>query len=380
MPQDPSPEDTRAAGLEGIVVADSSICFIDGRKGQLVYRGYDIDDLADSASYEETAYLLWHGELPGSSQVDELRSSLASSRVLPDAIEQMLRTVRGAGAMATLRTATSLLSTFDPDTNDPSPAANRRKASRLTSAMATVLAHETRLSHGKEPVAPRPSLGHAANFLYMLNREEPGETAVKSFNTALVLHAEHGFNASTFAARITTATLSDMHSAVVSAIGTLKGPLHGGANRAVMKMLEEIGNVEAVEAAIKDRLARREKIMGFGHRVYKTMDPRARHLKKMAAALAAESGDARWYEMSARMEEVVMNEKGLFPNVDFYSASAYRAMGIPAEIYPAVFACSRIAGWTAHVMEQQADNRLIRPRARYIGPRNRTFRPLAERN
>ena len=376
MSQDPS---TQGAGLAGVVVADSSMCFIDGQKGELVYRGYDINELAWKASYEETTYLLWNAELPTRPQLDELNASLSTSRALPAAVSDVLRTLRDAGSMETMRTAVSLLSPFDPDTGGSSPEANQRKAVRLTATMTTILAHHVRLSEGKDPVAPRTDLGHAANFLYMLSGEEPSETAVRSFDTALVLHAEHGFNASTFAARVTAATLSDLHSAIVSAIGTLKGPLHGGANRAVMKTLEEIGDVAQVEGAIKKRLARKERIMGFGHRVYKTMDPRAIHLKKMAAGLAGDTGERRWYEMSARMEEVMMNEKGLYPNVDFYSAAAYRALGIPARIYPAVFACSRIAGWTGHVMEQLADNRLIRPRSRYIGARGKTFQPLDRR-
>jgi citrate synthase len=281
--------------------------------------------------------------------------------------------------METLRSAVSLLASYDPDADDMTEAANRRKSVRLTAALPTILAASLRLRAGQEPVAPDPGLGHAANFLWMLHGKKPADSAARALDMALVLHAEHGFNASTFSGRVTAATLSDLHSAVVAAIATLKGPLHGGANRAVMETLEAIGSVEAVEPAVKERLARREKIMGFGHRVYKTMDPRAVHLKQMAREQGAEAGDSTWYEMSVRMEEVVRREKGLDPNVDFYSAAAYRSLGIPAEAYPAVFACSRITGWTAHIMEQYANNRLIRPRARYVGPQERVFRPLSSR-
>lgn len=381
MPQNPPAQTSAsAAGLEGIVVADSSICFISGQKGELGYRGYDINQLAWQASYEETAFLLWNGELPTRSQLHELTGALSSSRGLPEAVRKVLQELSGeAGPMETMRTAVSLLSSFDPDSGDSSAEANQRKALRLTAAMTTILAHHARLSEGQEPVAPRADLSHAANFLYMLRDSEPSEPAARSFDTALVLHAEHGFNASTFAARVTAATLSDLHSAVVSAIGTLKGPLHGGANRAVMKMLEEIGEASRVEDHIKERLARKERIMGFGHRVYKTMDPRAVHLKKMARELGQDGGEGRWYEISARIEEVMLAEKGMYPNVDFYSAAAYRSLGIPTRIFPAVFACSRIAGWTGHVMEQFADNRLIRPRSRYVGPKGKVFQSLDER-
>ena len=370
----------RTAGMEGAVVADSTLCFIDGQKGVLAYRGYNIDDLAAGASFEETAWLLWNDDLPGAQQLAGLTGQLRDQRDLPAPVDALLRSLpAGAGSMETLRSAVSLLASYDPDAHDMTEAANRRKAVRLTAALPTILAASLRLRAGQEPVAADPGLGHAANFLWMLHGEKPADSAARALDMALVLHAEHGFNASTFSGRVTAATLSDLHSAVVAAIATLKGPLHGGANRAVMETLEAIGSVDAVEPAVKERLARREKIMGFGHRVYKTMDPRAVHLKQMAREQGVEAGDTTWYEMSVRMEEVVRSEKGLDPNVDFYSAAAYRSLGIPAEAYPAVFACSRITGWTAHIMEQYANNRLIRPRARYVGPKQRTFRPLGSR-
>ena len=375
-----APPAGRTAGMEGAVVADSTVCFIDGQKGVLAYRGYNINDLAAGASFEETAWLLWNDDLPNTAQLEELTTLLRNQRELPAPVDALLRSLPpGAGSMETLRSAVSLLASYDPDANEMTVAANRRKAVRLTAAMATILAASLRLRDGQEPVAPDPGLGHAANFLWMLHGEKPSAAAARALDMALVLHAEHGFNASTFSGRVTAATLSDLHSAVVAAIATLKGPLHGGANRAVMETLESIAGVEAVETAVKERLARREKIMGFGHRVYKTMDPRAVHLKKMAREQGQAAGDSIWYEMSVRMEEVVRQEKGLDPNVDFFSAAAYRSLGIPAEAYPAVFACSRITGWTAHIMEQYANNRLIRPRARYLGPEERVFHPLDSR-
>jgi citrate synthase len=383
MPEQTAPDaklPVAATGMEGAVVADSALCFIEGEKGRLAYRGYDIHDLAAHVSFEETAWLLWNEDLPTRSQLQELQGELSRHRDLPGAVHDLLRTLPArAGSMETLRNAISLLATLDPEAEDMTPAANRQKAARLTAAMTTILAAAVRRRNGDQPVDPDGDLGHAANFLWMLHGRRPGETTTRALDTALVLHAEHGFNASTFAARVTAATLSDLHSAVISAISTLKGPLHGGANRAVMESLEAIGSLDNVEAAVRDKLTRHEKIMGFGHRVYKTMDPRAVHLKKMAQALGQDAGESIWYDMSARMEETVMAAKGLYPNVDFYSAAAYRSLGIPAESYPAVFACSRVSGWTAHIMEQYANNRLIRPRARYTGPVNRTVRPLSER-
>jgi citrate synthase len=371
----------RTAGMEGAQVADSTLCYIDGLAGVLAYRGYDIKDLVSGASFEETAWLLWNDDLPDSAQLKTLNTQLREQRDLPAPVDSLLRTLPAeAGSMETLRTAVSLLASYDVDVNDMSEAANRRKSIRLTAAMTTILAASLRLRQGQEPVAPDPELGHAANFLWMLHAEKPSEASARALDMALVMHAEHGFNASTFSARVTAATLADLHSAVVAAIATLKGPLHGGANRAVMETLESIATVEAVEGAVKDRLARREKIMGFGHRVYKTIDPRAVLLKKMAGELGEAAGETIWFDMSARMEEVVKQEKGLDPNVDFYSAAAYRSLDIPAEAYPAVFACSRVTGWTAHVMEQYANNRLIRPRARYMGHQSRAFQPLGSRS
>ncbi len=371
---------TRSAGLEGVIVASSSICTIDGQQGKLVYRGYDINDLAGRASFEEVAWLLWHDDLPTQAELESLRKDLAGNRGIPGPVWDALRSLpAGASPMESLRTGVSLLASFDDEAESMDPAANRRKAIRLTARMATLLAGVLRLKAGRSLVDPDPSRDHAGNFLWMLRGEAPSPAAEGAMDLALVLHAEHGFNASTFSARVTAATLADLHSAVVAAIATLKGPLHGGANRAVMETLEAIGGVDAVEEAVKKRLARKERIMGFGHRVYKTMDPRAVHLRQMAQDLGRDAGDTRWYDMSVRMQEVMKREKGLDPNVDFYSAAAYRSLGIPKEAYPAIFACSRITGWTAHVMEQYADNRLIRPRSEYVGPRDRAFRPLGER-
>ncbi|MFQ5669587.1 MAG: citrate/2-methylcitrate synthase [Acidobacteriota bacterium] len=379
-PPPPSGPPDTAAGLAGVVITTSSRCFIDGAEGILAYRGYNIHELAGRASFEETAHLLWTGELPNRQELDQLRDALAAGRPLAAPVMAMLRSLpKSAGAMESLRSAVSLASIFDPDTARSSPEANHRKAIRLTAQMGTILAAHTRLSQGLEPVPPDPRHGQAASFLAMLGGEEPSRTAVEALDLALVLHGEHGFNASTFAARVAASTLADMHSATVAAIATLKGPLHGGANRAVMQALEEIGTVERVPAWVKEKLRRKERVMGFGHRVYRTMDPRAVHLKKMAEALGRNAGDSRWFDMSAAMGEVMMQEKGLYPNVDFYSASAYRSLGIPPRIFPAVFACSRIAGWSSHVMEQLADNRLIRPRCEYVGPHDRRFQPLDER-
>jgi citrate synthase len=278
-----------------------------------------------------------------------------------------------------LRTGVSAGSAYDPDGWDNSAEGNERKAIRLMARFPTMIASFHRLRSGQDPIPPNPKLPHAANFLTMLLGEEPEEEVARAFDICLVLHADHTMNASTFAARVVASTLADMHSAVTAAICALKGPLHGGANEAVMKMLEDIGDLDRAEAYIKDALARKEKIMGFGHRVYKTEDPRATHLRRLSRELGERAGDTRWYEISERIEKVVMDEKGLYPNVDFYAASVYRAMGIPTDLFTTVFAASRVSGWTAHVREQLTDNRLIRPESDYIGPRNQSYVPLEER-
>jgi citrate synthase len=369
-----------AEGLEGIVAASSRICFVDGVEGRLIYQGYDIHDLVAHASFEEVAYLLWHGELPTRAQLDALNKDLRAARALPEPVMQILRTVpKQALPMDVLRTAVSALGVYDPDSADDTQPANVRKSVRLTAQIATIVAAIDRLRSGKPAVAPDPALGHAANFLYMLRGERPTDTATKTVDIALILHADHELNASTFSARVTAATLADMHSAITSAIGTLKGPLHGGANEAVMRLLLRIGDISNAVPTVKQMLAEKKKIMGFGHRVYKTEDPRATHLRKMSEELCRQTNQLKWFEMSRAIEQFMLAEKGLHCNVDFYSASCYYALGIPIDLFTPVFAVSRISGWTAHVLEQFADNRLIRPRAEYVGPRNRTYVPIEKR-
>lgn len=359
------------AGLEDVVATTSGICFLDGDRGVLAYRGYDIHDLARAATFEEVCWLLWHGRLPGRAGLGDLQSALAAARTLPEPVIRLMRQMPRVDAMDALRTAVSALAHHDPDAGDGSPQANARKAVRLTAQVASIVATWGRMNAGGGPIAPDPALGHAANFLYMLTGERPGPTAVRAFDVALVLHADHELNASTFAARVVAATLSDLHSAIVAAIGALKGPLHGGANADVMRMLLEIGpeaGPDRAEEVVRAKLARKEKIPGFGHRVYRTEDPRATHLRRMSKELGEQAGQRAWYEMSARIEAVVKAERRLNPNVDFYSASTYYTMGIPVDLFTPIFAVSRIAGWTAHVLEQYANNRLIRPRAEYTGP------------
>ncbi|MEO8431374.1 MAG: citrate synthase [Acidobacteriota bacterium] len=356
-------------GLQDVVAADSSICFIDGDRGILSYRGIDIHELAEKSSFEEVCHLLWEGRLPRRDELARVRAEIGRERPVPAEILDLLKHWgTRATPMDALRTAVSALSATDPDSNATSPEANRRKAVRLTGQIATVVAAYHRLREGKEPVAPDPGRGHAEDFLRMVNGETARSAAVRALDVALVLHADHELNASTFAARVTAATLSDMHSAIVSAIGTLKGPLHGGANEAVLKMLREIGSLDRVDDEIRGRLARKEKIMGFGHRVYTTEDPRATHLRSMSEEVARAAGDTSLYDMSSRIEGLMRTEKKLNANVDFYSASVYAMLGIPTDLFTPIFAVSRISGWTAHVLEQYAHNRLIRPRADYTGP------------
>lgn len=368
------------AGLEGVVASASAICFVDGSEGRLLYQGYDIHDLAAHCTFEEVVYLLWHGELPARPQLEALRRELGAARALPAGVLGLLGGLpRTADPMDVLRTAVSALALYDPDLEDRSRAGNLRKAARLVAQFPTIVAAYHRMRQGQPPVAPQPEAGHAADFLRMLFGREPDPEHVRAMDVALILHADHELNASTFAARVTAATLSDIYAAVTSAIGTLKGPLHGGANAAVMGLLQEAGTPERVESVVLERLARKEKIPGFGHRVYRTEDPRVRHLRPLSQRLGAKAGDLRWFEMTRRMEEVVMRERQLYPNVDLYSASVYAAMGITPDLFPPIFAVSRISGWTAHILEQYADNRLIRPRAEYIGPRRREFVPLDRR-
>jgi citrate synthase len=362
------------AGLEDVVAGESSICYLDGARGVLAYRGYDIHDLAHAergASFEEVCFLLWHGRLPTRAELGDLQTQLAAARVLPEPVLRALRSLPDVEGMDALRTLTSLLGHYDPDAADQSSKANRRKAVRLTGQMASLVAAWGRRSAGAGPVDPDPVLGHAANVLYMLTGERPGAASARAFDVSLILHADHELNASTFAARVAAATLTDIHSTIVAAVGTLKGPLHGGANAAVMRMLLDIGRdagPERAEAIVRARLERKEKIPGFGHRVYRTEDPRATHLRRFSKVLGEKAGEPQWYEMSQRIEQLVRAQKSLYPNVDFYSASMFHSLGIPIDLYTPIFAVSRVSGWTAHVLEQYANNRLIRPRTDYIGP------------
>jgi citrate synthase len=362
---------TPKAGLEDTVATSSAICYLDGDRGVLAYCGYDIHDLARQATFEEVCYLLWHRRLPTRAELGDLQSALVAARPLPDAVLRLARSLPTGNAMDLLRTLTSALGHYDSDAADHSEQANYRKAVRLTSQIASLVAAIGRLSAGGSPIQPDPVLGHAANFLYMLTGDRPGSLATRAFDVALILHADHELNASTFAARVAAATLTDIHSAIVAAIGTLKGPLHGGANADVMRLLLEIGKdapSEKAEAVVRAKLARKEKIPGFGHRVYHTEDPRATHLRQMSRELGERAGEPIWFEMSQRIEALVKAEKKLYANVDFYSASTYHALGIDIELFTPIFAVSRVSGWTAHVLEQYANNRLIRPRAEYIGP------------
>jgi citrate synthase len=359
------------AGLEDVVAATSAICYLDGDRGVLAYYGYDIHDLARGASFEEVCYLLWHGRLPNRAELGDLQSQLAAERPLSESILRLMKQLPANDGMDMLRTLTSALGQYDPQTGDNSPQANDRKAVRLTAQIASIVATYGRMKAGGGPVQPDPALGHAANFLYMLTGNRPSALATRAFDIALVLHADHELNASTFAARVAAATLTDLYSAIVGAIGALKGPLHGGANADVMRLLIEIGqdaSPEKIDEAIRSRLARKVKIPGFGHRVYRTEDPRATHLRRMSKELGEKAGNTRWFEMSRRIETLVTGEKKLYPNVDFYSASTYYTLGIEIDLYTPIFAVSRISGWTAHCLEQYANNRLIRPRTDYIGP------------
>ena len=370
-------------GLEDVVATSSAICYLDGDRGVLAYCGYDIHDLASAATFEEVCYLLWHRRLPTRAELGDLQSQLAAARALPEPIQRLMRSLPPVDGMDALRTLTSALGHYDREANDSSPQAQYRKAIRLTAQVGTIVAAWGRLQAGGGFIEPDPVMGHAANFLYMLTGNRPNATAIKAFDVALVLHADHELNASTFAARVAAATLTDIYSAVVAAIGALKGPLHGGANAEVMKLLLELGQTatgERVDEVIRGKLARKEKIPGFGHRVYTTEDPRATHLRQMSQDLGKRAGSTAWFDMSQRIEALVKGEKKLNPNVDFYSASTYYTLGIPVDLYTPIFAVSRMSGWTAHVLEQYANNRLIRPRADYTGPvYPQRFIPLDQR-
>ncbi len=357
------------AGLEDVVAGESSICYIDGDKGILSYRGYNIHELATNSTFEETCHLLWFGKLPNRAQLADTSKKLADSRNIPDGVVQLMKALpKKALPMEVLRTSTSALSMYDPEAEDMSAEANLRKAIRLTAQTATLVTAWDRIRNGKELLAPRADLGHAANFYYMLTGNLPDESVARALDIALILHADHELNASTFASRVTAATLSDIYSAVTSGIGALKGPLHGGANESTMRMLLEIGDISNVDAHVQKLFANKVKIAGFGHRVYHTEDPRATHLRRMSKEAGERTGQRKWYDMSERIETLVKAEKKLNPNVDFYSASTYYIGGMPIDLFTPFFAVSRMSGWTAHILEQYSNNRLIRPRAEYMGP------------
>jgi citrate synthase len=371
----------KSGGLEGVVAATSEICFIDGTAGRLVLRGYDIGDLVENTCVEEVAYLLWHGSLPNSEQLKALKADLISQMSLPAHIDKILDALPSSSVpMDVLRTAVSALSAIDPDLSQNTPEANLRKAIRLTAQLPVIVAHFHRKRNKLPLVGPADkSLSLAGNFLYLLNGEKPNQTLERVMDAALVLHAEHGMNASTFAARVTAATLCDMHGAVTAAIAALKGPLHGGANQDVMELLLECGDVNTAVATVQRKLANKEKVPGFGHRVYKTFDPRATFLRKMSKQLGEAAGNNKWYLMSEQLIPVMKQSKNLDPNVDFFSASAYYVMGIPLDLFTGIFAIARVTGWTAHIMEQHKNNRIIRPTDDYVGPFGRKVTPIDQR-
>lgn len=370
-----------ARGLKDVVVDRTETSHIDGEAGRLVYRGYSIHDLAERSTFEEVVFLLWYKRLPTRPELDEFDAGLKAARAVPDGVIDVIRLTQRAHPMDVLRTAISALSAFDPDVASMSPEANLRKAARLTAQTATIVAVHDRVRRGLDPVAPRDSLSHAANFLYMLHGREPDAEAARAIDVDLILHAEHGSNASAFAARVTASTLADLHAAVVSAIGTLKGPRHGGAAEAVMRMAMEIGEPERVDAYIADRRERGEKIMGFGHRVYKVEDPRARHMRERARQLGQKLGQPKWFQIMNRIQEVMapLADRGINVNVDFWAGAVYYLLGVPEDLFVPMFAIGRMPGWIAQVLEQWEDNTLIRPLLQYVGPRQLEYVPIDER-
>jgi len=367
-------------GLEGVSAAETAISYVDGVQGNLYYQGYNIHELAEQVSYDETVYLLWHGELPTSAELRDFRALLVGEMRLPGQVVDLIRlTPDGSHPMDVLRTAVSMLGMCEPDAGDISDASTRRKGLRLIAQIPTVIADLHRVRSDLPVLSPDPARSLAANFLYMFRGEPCDAEEEAAMDLLLMLHVDHGLNASTFAARVTASTQAGIHAAVTSAIGTLQGPLHGGANQRVMEMLDTIGHVDAAQEYIEGMLAEGERVMGFGHRVYKTEDPRARHLRVWSERLCRRANQAHLYEISHRIEEVVMKEKEMYPNVDFYSGTVQHALGIPKEFFTAVFAASRVAGWTAHIREQYADNRLIRPTSKYTGGFDRKFQPIGER-
>ena len=372
-----------AKGLEGIIANSTRLSAVIGDKGQLIYCGYDINELAGKVSYEEVVYLLWNNKLPTREELERCQDTLRSERQLPqDIIDFLKKAPKKAEPMDVMRTAVSMLGVYDPEMDKPAtPEINKQRARSITAKIGVIAAYFHRAREGKDLPPVREDLGEAAHFLYLMTGEEPSKEAADTLNVAFVLHADHGMNASTFSARVTIATLSDIYSAITSAIGTLKGPLHGGANEGVIHMLKEIGSEENVDAYIEKKLANKEKIMGIGHRVYKTLDPRAPHLQKMAIKLSAQLGDPKWINMSERIAKLMKEKKNLNANVDFYSATVYYSLGIPTDLFTPVFAIARCSGWCAHVLEQLEDNRLYRPLSEYVGePVGKKVLPLNERH
>ena len=375
-----SAEQKIATGLEGIITGKSSICEVDEENCELYYRGYSILDLAEHSNFEEVAYLLLKGELPGKKDFDEFREQLSIEREIPQEVDEVLKGLPAkTDPMDVLKIAVGILHTVDPDASSNEEEANMRKAIRLLAKIPTLIADQYHFSHGNEPVKPNPHLSLAANFLYMLKGKEPEAFESDALDKSLILYAEHELNASTFAARVVVSTLSDMHSGIIAAIGGLKGPLHGGANERAMEMLLDIGEPEKAESWIKNAISQKKKIMGFGHRVYKKMDPRNPVIKKMSKELGERQGVNKWFEISEIVEKIIDREKGLHPNLDFYASSSYYLLGIPIPLYTPIFVASRVSGWIAHVMEQYSDNRLIRPRAEYTGEKKREYLPIEDR-
>lgn len=375
-----APVQAAAKGLKGVIAADSAVCLVDGEAGRLIYRGYCIHELAQHSNFEEVCYLLLKGDLPSAFQLEEFSSELAQYRRLPDGVLAFLKSLpRDMLPMSALRSAVSVAGLYDPHAEETSPAANSQTALKLIGMMSTLVAAIHRLRQGKEPLEPKADLSHSGNFMYLLNGRVPTADETRAMDLILILHAEHGFNASTFAARVISATLSDWYSVISGAIGALKGPLHGGANTEVLKSLMEIAEVKNVVPYVEGIRARKGKFMGFGHAVYQVEDPRARHLKELSRRLGLEKGEPRWYEISVELEKVVKETIRKNCNVDFYSASLQHYMGIPGELFTCIFAASRIGGWCAHVLEQWADNKIIRPSSNYTGPAERTYQPIEKR-
>ena len=370
-----------ARGLKGVVIDKTKSSEVNGELGKLIYHGYDIHDLAEKSTFEEVCYLLWHGKLPIQKELDDLSRSLAENRALPPQILQIIDLVKTTHPMDVLRTAVSALAAFDPDTEDNSPKANLRKAIRLTAQTPTIVAAHERIRKGQKAVAPDPSLNHAANFLYMLRGEKPDEESARAIDVDLLLHADHSANASAFAARVTTGARADMHAAIVSAIATLKGPAHGGAAQAVMTMTTEIGEPERAEEWIKSAITAKKRIMGFGHRVYKTEDPRARHLRDRVRHMGEKYGQVKWFQILSRVEQAMApyRERGIYVNVDFYAGAAYSLLGIPEDLFIPMFALGRMPGWITQILEQWADNILLRPLLKYVGPVDLPYIPISER-